>query len=93
MDLTSKVEMHHCGYINVHYSNDNALRYNVRSSSSLDTLRAVKFASLRIDVNSGSSGIVCCEATSPKWTEWQGEMAGNLVSILNRMNFNKCAAY
>jgi hypothetical protein len=49
------------------------------------------FAILRIDVTIGFSVSVCCEGTNTKWTELDGEMASNLVLILNRRNFNKCA--
>ena len=48
----------------------------------------LKRVSLRIDVTTGFTRSVCYEGTSPKWMEWQGEMAGNLVLILNRGNFN-----
>jgi hypothetical protein len=31
-----------------------------------------KFDILRTDVNTGFAVSVCCEVTSPKWTEWEG---------------------
>ena len=31
------------------------------------------------------------KARSWKWTECEGQIAGNLVSLLNRRNFNTCA--
>jgi len=39
------------------------------------------FASLRIDVTTGFPVSVRCEVTIPKWTEWEGDMAGNLLLI------------
>jgi len=48
------------------------------------------FASLRIDVTTDLSVLLCCEVTSLKWTQWEGEMVGNLVLSLNGRSFNKC---
>ena len=51
----------------------------------------VLIPTLRTDVTSCFSVSVCCEVTRHKWTEREGELASNLVLILNGKNFNKCA--
>jgi len=54
------------------------------------SLKAIKnFPIQRFDVTTGFSVSVCCEVTIAKRTEWDGEMMGNLVLILNTRNFDK----
>jgi len=47
------------------------------------------FTRLGFGVTIGSFVSECCGVTSAKWTEWEGELAANLVLILSRRNFKK----